>query len=271
MPTLAEVTRELLKAYNRYPRKNLGQHFLIDPQVLERIINAAELTNEDLVIEIGSGLGVVTSEIAKSAGRVIGIEIDKELISMSRSILSPQTNIEFVAGDILEIKLSEVTQGKKYKIIGNLPYYITAPIVELIVKAENKPEIAVIMVQKEVAERMTAVPGSKKFGSFSIFSQFYAEVTLNSFVSKSSFLPWPNVGSAVVVLKPYKTSKYAVKDEKLFFDIVHAAFQQRRKKLRNSLSEFNIDPAAFDLTRRPETLSIEEFAALANHCYNNPV
>jgi len=264
MPTLAEVTRELLKAYNRYPRKNLGQHFLIDPKVLERIINAAELTNEDLVIEIGSGLGVVTSEIAKTAGRVIGIEIDKELISMSKSILTPLTNIEFIAQDILDADLNEIAQGKKYKIIGNLPYYITAPIVEKIVKADEKPEIAVIMVQKEVAERMTAAPGTKKFGSFSIFTQYYAEVALNSFVSKSSFLPWPNVGSAVVVLKPYKNPKYEVKNEKLFFDIVHAAFQQRRKKLRNSLSEFNIDPTLFDLTRRPETLAIDEFAALSN-------
>ena len=265
MPTLAEVTRELLKCYNRFPRKRLGQHFLIDPKVLERIILAAELNSNDLVIEIGSGLGVVTSEIAKVAGRVIGIEIDSELINMSKTILAGQTNVEFILQDILEADLAKIVNGNKYKIIGNLPYYITAPIVEKIIKAAEKPEIAVIMVQKEVAERMTAAPGTKKYGSFSIFTQYYAEVALNSFVSKSSFLPWPNVGSAIVVLKPYKTPKYDVKNEKLFFDIVHAAFQQRRKKLRNSLSEFNIDPAAFDLTRRPETLSIEEFAAISNY------
>ena len=265
MPSLAQITRELLKSYNRYPRKNLGQHFLIDPKVLERIILAAELKPEDLVIEIGSGLGVVTSEIAKYAGRVIGIEIDKELISMSKSILSPQANIEFIAEDILEASLSEISQGNKYKIIGNLPYYITAPIVEKIVKAEEKPEIAVIMVQKEVAERMTASPGTKKYGSFSIFTQYYAQVELNSFVSKSSFLPWPNVGSAVVVLKPYKTPKYEVKDEKLFFDIVHATFQQRRKMIRNSLSGYNLDGLGINMDRRPETLSIEEFSKLSNY------
>jgi 16S rRNA (adenine1518-N6/adenine1519-N6)-dimethyltransferase len=265
MPSLAEITRELLKSYNRYPRKNLGQHFLIDPMVLERIIAAADLNSTDLVIEIGSGLGVVTSEIAKKSGRVIGIEIDKELISMSKSILTPLTNIEFIAADILDANLSEIARGKEYKIIGNLPYYITAPIVEKIVKAEEKPAIAVIMVQKEVAERMTATPGTKKFGSFSIFAQYYAEVTLNSYVSKSSFLPWPNVGSAVVVLKPYKTPKYEVKNEKLFFDIVHAAFQQRRKTLRNSLSEFNLLGIDLDMGRRPETLTIEEFVKLANY------
>ncbi len=271
MPTLAEVTRELLKAYNRYPRKNLGQHFLIDPKVLERIIAAARLTPDDLVIEIGSGLGVVTSEIAKAAGRVIGIEIDQELISMSRSILSPQTNIEFIAQDVLEADLGTLAQGHPFKIIGNLPYYITAPIVEKIVTAAQKPEIAVIMVQKEVAERMTAAPGTKKYGSFSIFTQFYAEVALNSYVSKSSFLPWPNVSSAIVVLKPHMAPKYEVKNEKMFFDIVHAAFQQRRKKLRNSLSEFELVGIDFDLNRRPETLTIDEFADLANHCYNKSV
>ena len=264
MPTLAEVTRELLKAYNRYPRKNLGQHFLIDPQVLQRIIHAAELNSADLVLEIGSGLGVVTSEIAKAAGRVIGIEIDSELISMSKTILAGQSNIDFILQDILEADLTAIAHGERYKIIGNLPYYITAPIVEKIFLAQRKPEIAVIMVQKEVAERMTAAPGTKKYGSFSIFSQYYAQVSLNSFVSKSSFLPWPNVGSAVVVLKPYQTPRYEVKDEKRFFDIVHAAFQQRRKKLSNSLSEFNLDQTAVDLSRRPETLSIEEFASLSN-------
>ncbi len=264
-PTLAQITKELLGTYNRRPRKRLGQHFLIDPKVLQRIIDAAELNSDDLVIEIGSGLGVVTSEIAKLVYQVIAVEVDKELVQISKQVLKQLANIAFVAKDILRVDLKELILGRKYKVIGNLPYYITAPIVEKIIKAKEKPELAVLMVQKEVAERMTAKPGTKKFGSFSIFTQFYAEVEINSLVSKSSFLPWPEVGSAVVVLRPHKTPRYMVKDEKLFFDIMHAAFQQRRKKIRNSLAKFNLGDVKIDLNRRPETLSIEEFVLLANY------
>ncbi|MFH1386851.1 MAG: 16S rRNA (adenine(1518)-N(6)/adenine(1519)-N(6))-dimethyltransferase RsmA [bacterium] len=264
MPTLADITKGLLQAYNRYPRKNLGQHFLIDLKVVERIINAAQLTKDDLVIEIGSGLGVVTSELAKHVYQLIAVEIDKELLGISKEVLKDATNISFVSSDILKVDLAELSLGRKYKVIGNLPYYITAPIIEKILTAADKPELAVVMTQKEVAERMASKPGSKKYGSFSIFVQFYAKVELNSLVSKSSFLPWPEVGSAVVSLRPYQTPKYEVKDEKLFFDIVHAAFQQRRKKLSNSLKEFNLAGSSIDLTRRPEQLPIEEFVELAN-------
>lgn len=278
-PTLAQITKELLATYNRLPRKNLGQHFLVDPQVLQRIIAAAEVTKEDTVVEIGSGLGVVTSEIAKHAGFVIVIEIDKELLSISKQVLKPFNNITFIAGDILKLNLDFLSAQRTtpdvsqfatahrptpYKVIGNLPYYVTAPIIDKILKAERKPELAVLMVQKEVAERMSSAPGTKKYGSFSIFVQFYAEVQIHSLVSKSSFYPWPEVSSAVVVLRPYREPKYQVRDEKMFFDIVHAAFQQRRKQLKNSLKEYNLENCGINLSRRPETLSIEEFVALAN-------
>lgn len=262
--SLFSITKELLRSYNRLPRKKLGQHFLTDPLVVERIIQAAELAKDDLVIEIGSGLGVVTAELAKRVYLLIAVEIDKELLKISQEVLKPFPNISFVAKDILKIKLDELSLGRRYKIIGNLPYYITSPIIERILEADNKPELAVLMVQKEVAERMAASPGTKKYGSFSIFVQFYAEARIHSFVSKSSFLPWPEVGSAIVVIKPHKTPKYPVKDKRIFFDIVHAAFQQRRKMLRNSLAKFNVKNSGLDLNRRPETLSIEEFAALAD-------
>ena len=262
--TLSQITRRLLESYNRFPRKKLGQHFLVDPGVLERIIKAADISKEDIVVEIGSGLGVVTSEIAKLAKKVIAVEIDKELVRISKDVLSAQKNIDFIGEDILKVNYDELIQDGKYKIIGNLPYYITAPIIEKILEAKNRADIAVLMVQKEVAERMAAGPGTKKYGSFSIFVQFYAEVEINSFVSKSSFLPWPEVGSAVVVLKPYKTPKYIVKDEKLFFDVMHAAFQQRRKKLRNSLEKFGVQNSGIDLNQRPEMLSIKDFAELAD-------
>lgn len=264
-PTLAQITKELLLVHGRFPRKRLGQHFLVDPQVLKRIINAGELSKDDLVIEIGSGLGVVTSELAKHVYHLIAVEIDKELLSISKEVLKPFDNISFVSKDILKADLQKLIMGRRYKIIGNLPYYITAPIVEKILTIEDRPELAVIMVQKEVAERMAASPGTKKYGSFSVFVQYHAEVSINSFVSKSSFYPWPEVGSALVVLKPHKTPKYKVKDEERFFDIVHAAFQQRRKKIRNPLKEYNLEDAGIDLNRRAETLSIEEFVKLSNH------
>lgn len=263
--SLYKVTKELLQAYGRYPRKNLGQHFLVDPKVVERIIKAAKLTKDDLVVEIGSGLGVVTAEIAKHVNHLAAIEIDKELVSISKEVLVPFNNITFVPEDILKVDLAKITLGRKYKVIGNLPYYITAPIVEKILTAEEKPELAVIMIQKEVAERMAAKPGSKQFGSFSIFTQFHAKVELNSFVSKSSFLPWPQVGSAVISLTPHPAPLFPDLNEKLFFDIVHAAFQQRRKQLRNSLKDYNLENAGIDLSRRPEELAIEEFAALTNY------
>jgi len=262
-PTLAQITRELLAAYGRYPRKNLGQHFLVDPKVVERIIAAAKLTKDDLVIEIGSGLGVVTAEIAAEANHLIAIEIDKELVEMSKHVLKDTPNITFVAQDILKVDFAELALGRKYKVVGNLPYNITAPIVEKILTAAEKPELAVIMVQKEVAERMAAVPGTKKYGSFSIFTQYYAKATLLSLVSKSSFHPWPNVSSAVVSLVPHPSPLFPGIDEKRFFDIVHAAFQQRRKKLRNSLAEFKLDDSGIDLNRRPEELTLEDFARLA--------
>lgn len=267
-PTLAQVTKELLAAYNRYPRKGLGQHFLIDPKVVERISAAGELSLDDLVVEIGSGLGVITAELARQVYQLIAVEIDKELVAISQTVLKNQPNVTFVSQDILKTDLAKLTLGRKYKVIGNLPYYITAPIIDKILTAQEKPELAVIMVQKEVAERMVSAPGSKKFGSFSVFCQFYAAVKIDSLVSKSSFLPWPEVSSAVVVLKPYQQPKYPVRDESLFFKIVHTAFQQRRKKLSSSLKEFNVSGWPIDLNRRPENLSVAEFAALADYCYN---
>jgi 16S rRNA (adenine1518-N6/adenine1519-N6)-dimethyltransferase len=262
-PTLAEVTRQLLESYNRYPRKNLGQHFLIDPQVLKRIIKAAELSKDDLVIEIGSGLGVVTAEIAQAAGQVIAVEIDKELAQISRTVLKDLSNVTVISQDFLTTRL-EAETGRRHKIIGNLPYYITAPIIEKILTAPNKAQVAVLMVQKEVAERMAAKPGTKKYSSFSVFCQYHASISVISLVSKSSFHPWPEVSSAIVSLIPYPAPQFPDLNEKLFFDIVHAAFQQRRKQLKNSLKNYNLEKAGIDLSRRPETVSVAEFARLSN-------
>jgi 16S rRNA (adenine1518-N6/adenine1519-N6)-dimethyltransferase len=265
-PTLAEITKALLTAYNRYPRKNLGQHFLIDPQVVERLIAAAELGPDDLVIEIGSGLGVVSAEIAQRVNHLIAIELDQELLGISQAVLKDKKNISFVHQDILKADLSALAHGRRYKAIGNLPYYITAPIVEKLVTEQDKPERAVIMVQKEVAERMVAAPGTKKYGSFSVFCQYHAAVKLESLVSKSSFLPWPTVSSALVSLIPHPTPLFPGLNEEKFFKLVHTAFQQRRKKLSTSLSDYDLTGTPIDLNRRPETLSLEEFAELADAC-----
>ena len=170
--TLAQITQELLAAYNRYPSKNLGQHFLVDPKVVGRISRAAQLNKNDLVIEIGSGLGVVTAELAREVYHLIAVEIDKELPKISQEVLKDLRQHQFCRRGYLENNLEELTLGRKYKVVGNLPYYITAPIIELLLDAEEKPERAVIMVQKEVAERMAAAPGTKQYGSFSIFCHF---------------------------------------------------------------------------------------------------
>lgn len=232
---------------------------------MERISRAAQLDKNDLVIEIGSGLGVVTAELARQVYHLIAVEIDQELLKISQEVLKAYDNISFVRQDILKVKLEELTLGRKYKVVGNLPYYITAPIIELLLTAAEKPERAVIMVQKEVAQRMAAGPGTKQYGSFSIFCQFYADVKLESLVSKSSFLPWPEVSSAIVSLVPHPSPLFPGLDEQKFFKIVHTAFQQRRKKLSTSLDEYNLTAAGIDLNRRPETLSVAEFAALAKN------
>ncbi|MFH2033598.1 MAG: 16S rRNA (adenine(1518)-N(6)/adenine(1519)-N(6))-dimethyltransferase RsmA [Candidatus Margulisiibacteriota bacterium] len=271
MSSLSKITKELLASYNLFPKKRLGQHFLVDPMVLERIIEAAELNKDDVVLEIGTGLGILTAELAKRAKKVVSVDVDQDMIDISRQVLKDFDNVELIRADVLKyLDRRGVLQYAPKKIIGNLPYYITAPIIEKIFCLpkgdDDHPRLlrAVLMLQKEVAQRMAANPGSKQYGSFSVFVQFHAEVELLSLVSKSSFIPWPEVSSAIVVLSPHKTPRYKVKDEKLFFDIVHKAFQQRRKKLRNSLKDFKLENAGVDLNKRPEQLSIEDFAALAN-------
>lgn len=268
--SLKQVTLGLLKAHNRFPHKRLGQNFLINPEILDRISAAAELAPEDYVIEIGTGLGVLTQKIAEKVKHLTTIEVDKELLKITEEILKKYSNIEYIPQSILEINLSNLnslistleSRISNLKVLGNLPYYITSPILERILKMEPRPKLCVFTVQKEVAERICSKPGSKKYGSLSVFVQYYAQAELVSLVPKFAFYPQPNVSSAIIKLIPYQQNPWEVKDEKLFFDMVHKAFQQRRKKLSNSLKDFALPNLEKFKDQRPEELSVADFAKL---------
>lgn len=257
--SLSNVTRELLAAYNLYPKKRLGQNFLIDPKVLERIVGACQLSSNDFVIEIGMGLGVLTEALVKKVASVISIEVDSDMVMICREILKQYQNLDIVRGSILDWELPE--HFGEFKVVGNLPYYITSAIIQKVLSDwKGKVRRGVFTIQKEVAERILADPGGKEYGSFSIFVQNHAKVGLNSLISKFSFYPQPEVSSAIIVLEPYKKPLY-----KIDHDLVRLAFSQRRKMLRSTLAHLNIDweKIGIDPTRRPETISLEEFEAIS--------
>ena len=265
MTSLYKTTVGLLSAFNLHPKKRLGQNFLVDGQVLERIITAADLKPEDTVLEIGTGLGVLTEALARKVKQVVGIDPDKDMIQISKQVLAGCPNVELIAADFLKWKPDRTFN----KVVANVPYYITSPIIEKLLTeprilflpagrhgAGSANTLIVLTVQKEVAERIAASPGNRDFGSFTVFVQNRADVAIDSLVSRRSFYPSPDVDSAILVLRPYGKPKYNI-DEK----IVRAAFSQRRKMIRSSLAEFNIDfeKIGIDPRRRPETLSLEEF------------
>jgi 16S rRNA (adenine1518-N6/adenine1519-N6)-dimethyltransferase len=282
MPSLLQVTKELLAAYNRLPRKSLSQNFLINPEILARLISAGEITGEEVVIEIGTGLGVLTNELAEKAKAVITIETDKELSSISKTILSKHKNIHVISADFLKLHLEEligefidkgvIRENNNLKVVSNVPYHITTPIIEKLIYYNRENPIhpvsqLVLTIQKEVAERMESRPGSKVYGSLSVFVQYYNEARIHSLIPRFAFYPPPSVSSAILVLKPYLAEKpFVAKDEKLFEKLVRATFGNRRKKLRNTLAQFGekVNEAGIDLNRRPETLSVEEFVQIAN-------
>lgn len=260
MPVLSRIVKELLASYNLHPKKRLGQHFMTDPGVVTRIVDACELLDEDVVLEIGVGLGVLTKELAQRCKKVIGIDIDKDMLQISKEVLRPFSNVILEYKDILKFTPDE-RLGSDYKVVGNLPYYITSPIIERLL-TEIHPKLIVLTVQREVAERLVAKPGGKDYGSFTIYVQNRADVILNSYISRSSFYPQPGVGSAVIVLKPLEKLRYDINEK-----IVRTAFNQRRKMLRSSIKDLKIDfkSAGIDPKRRPETLSLEEFAKLTTY------
>lgn len=273
-------TKEIIKKYGIKLTKSLGQNFLTDDNVVSRIVDAAEITKDDMVIEIGPGIGSMTAELASRAGRVIAIEIDKHLIPALEDNLKGFSNIDIVNQDIMKVNVKDIANNKqnmKLKVVANLPYYITTPIImKLLEEEDNDIELMVFMVQKEVAQRMVAKPGGKDYGALSVAVQYYAQPEKVFDVPPHCFIPQPEVDSTIVKLKRNITPPVTLKDKEMFFKVVKAAFGQRRKTLLNALSNF----AALNRTKeevreilkainidenvRGETLSIEQFAALSN-------
>lgn len=276
-------TRKIIDKYDFYFRKKLGQNFLISPMILEEIVYGADVTKEDVVIEIGPGIGSLTQFIAFEAKKVVCVEIDKDLIPILNDTLSEFDNIKIINDDVLNINMEELidaeNDGRAVKIIGNLPYYITTPIVTNLLEKELNIDSITVMVQKEVAERMQAKPGSKKYGRLSIVVQYYSQPEIITEVSKKSFMPSPNVDSSVIKLDILKEKRIKPKSEKLFFRIVKGAFAQRRKTLANSLNNacnFNIskdkikeiiEKAGLKKNIRGEKLTLEDFEKITNLIY----
>lgn len=279
------TTVELMKKYNIIPNKALGQNFLVDSNILAKIVAAGQLTPTDHVIEIGPGLGALTQRLAAVTGHLTVIEKDQRLIPVLKDTLAQYTNISFIAGDILKIdwhksltnELSSI--DKTFKVVANLPYYITTPIIMGLLTKHLPIELMVFLVQREVAERMIAKPGSKTYGGLSIAVQFYAQPELVALVPPTVFIPRPTVDSAVIKLTTLKKPAVEVLNEDIFFRVVRAAFQQRRKTLRNSLSsspelplskemvEEALSAVKIDPKLRGEKLNIHEFGRLSNQVY----
>ncbi|MBC2575137.1 16S rRNA (adenine(1518)-N(6)/adenine(1519)-N(6))-dimethyltransferase RsmA [Peptostreptococcus canis] len=275
------ATMEVVKKYGFKFTKSLGQNFLIDDNIIDKILEGANVKKGDKVIEVGPGIGTLTRELCNVADKVMAIEIDKNLIPILEETLSGFDNIKIVNEDIIkaDIKklIDENLDGGPVKLIANLPYYITTPIIMRFLEENINVTDMVVMVQKEVAERMNANPGGKDFGALSVAVQYYCDTEIISKVPRHLFVPQPNVDSIVIALRVRPERKYKVNNEDLFFKIVKASFGQRRKTLLNSLSSMGIldkkdisqilFDAGIDEKRRGETLSLDEFSKLAN-CFN---
>ena len=281
-PTLGnpQNTIEVLQKYHFNFQKKFGQNFLIDTHVLDKIISAAGITKDDFVLEIGPGIGTMTQYLACAAREVVAVEIDKNLIPILEDTLQGFENVSVINEDILKVDIAalaeEKNQGKPIKVVANLPYYITTPIIMGLFEKHVPLESITVMVQKEVADRMQVGPGTKDYGALSLAVQYYAEPYIVANVPPNCFMPRPSVGSAVIRLTRHKEMPVQVKHEKLMFQLIRASFNQRRKTLANGLknspelqfSKEEIETAIASLGKgasvRGEALTLEEFAKLAN-------
>ena len=265
-------------------QKKYGQNFLTDPAVLADIVEASGVTKNDFVLEIGPGMGTLTAQLAEAAGGVLAVEIDTKLIPILEEQLADRMNVELMQGDVMKLPLAEILEerakGRPVRIVANLPYYITTPILMKLLE-ENIPYTSItVMVQKEVAERMTAGPGSKIYGALSLAVQYYTEPRIHFLLEPWAFFPPPKVESAVITLTRHETPPVSVRDEKLLFALIRASFNQRRKTLANALANGaglslskeeiaqKIVEQGHPATVRGEALSLEEFARLADGLVN---
>ena len=270
-------TQELVKKYNFKFSKSLGQNFLIDDSVLSDIVNGADVNEEDFVIEIGPGVGTLTAQILKKAKRVTAVELDNDLIPILEQELGENPNFSLIHKDALKVDFNEVIGDEKsVKLVANLPYYVTTPIIVKLLKENYNFKSLTIMIQKEVAERIDAEPNCKDYGALSVLVQYYCNTSIVRRVPPSCFIPRPKVDSIVIKLERLEKPRVEVKDVNLMFEIVRAGFNMRRKTLWNATKSFGLDKenlekafenAGIDPKRRAETLSIEEFAALADSIY----
>lgn len=285
-PTLGnpQNTIEILQKYNFSFQKKFGQNFLIDTHVLDKIIQAADITKDDMVLEIGPGIGTMTQYLARAAGKVIAVEIDKNLIPILTETLKDYENVQIINEDVLKLDIYRLAEkenaGKPIKVVANLPYYITTPIIMGLFENDIPVASITVMVQKEVADRMQTGPGSKDYGALSLAVQYYAEPYIVANVPPNCFMPRPRVGSAVIRLTRYTEPPVKAENEKLMFDIIRASFNQRRKTLVNGLNNSDklelskevITEAVERLGKgsgvRGEALTLEEFAQLSNYIWS---
>ena len=277
---IPQNTIAVLQKYNFTFQKKYGQNFLIDSHVLEKIMDAAEIGKDDCVVEIGPGIGTMTQYLAERAGEVVAVEIDKNLIPILTETLADYKNVSIINEDILKVDLNRIVEekngGRPVKIVANLPYYITTPIIMGLFENHVPVKSITIMVQKEVADRMQVGPGTKDYGALSLAVQYYAKPEIVAIVPPNCFIPRPNVASAVIRLTCHEKKPVEVKDEKGMFALIRASFNQRRKTLANSLSNAQnlsltreqvmeaLESMQLSPTIRGEALTLEQFAALAD-------
>ena len=281
-------TKEILRKYGFSFKKSLGQNFLIDTNILHKIIKAAELDEHKAVLEIGPGIGSLTEQLARVVGKVVSIELDQRLLPILGETLAPYPNVEIIHGDALKVNLHQLLQEKfagydKVSVVANLPYYVTSPILMRLLEEELPLDNIVVMIQKEVAQRIAAKPGGKEYGALSVMAQYFAQPEIALIVPHTVFIPQPNVDSAVLKLAVRENPPFEVKDRRLLFRVIKSSFAKRRKTIFNNLLSdifgkdkrelLNkvLEEAQIDPTRRGETLSLEEFVRLSNILYNADV
>lgn len=273
------TTKDVVKKYNFKFTKSLGQNFLIDDSVLDDIVKGAEVSAEDYIIEIGPGVGTLTRELLNKAKGVCSIELDSDLIPILNEELKEFDNFQLIHKDALKADFNEIIgEEKSVKVVANLPYYVTTPIIAKLIKGDYAFKSLTIMIQKEVAERIDAAPGGKDYGALTILVQYYCDTKIIRKVPPTAFVPQPKVDSIVIRLDKLDKPRVQVEDEELFFMIARQSFNMRRKTLWNAVKSLGLanpeiieeafNKANIDPKRRGETLSLEEFAALTNNIYN---